>query len=105
MIKQLQEKKGKRSKKEKEREIDSIFESKISKEESISEEHKKFVFKLIYDAVHKTQNQQISLNDLWGKIQSHRNNKYCNSKSELLDVILSLDDDGKVLYSDETKDY
>ena len=83
--------------------IEKIFSSKAI--ESISDEQKKFIFKIIYESVHNIQNKQISLVELWARTQKNKNHhKFSNSKTELEDIILALDRDGKILFSQDTND-
>jgi DNA replication licensing factor MCM3 len=82
-------------------EIDKIFSGKVS--ENVTEEQKKFVFKLIYDSVHNTLNKQISLEDLWTKAQKNKQfNKFCTNKADFEEIILALDIDSKILFSQES---
>lgn len=84
-------------------EIEKIFSSRAS--DNISDEQKKFIFKLIYEAVHNTQNKQISLEELWSKTQKNKqHNKFCTNKTDFEEIILALDKDGKILFSKETND-
>ena len=83
--------------------IDKIFSSKAM--ENISEDQKKFIFKIIYESVHNLQSKQISLDELWTKTQKNKShNKFSNSKTELEDIILALDRDSKILFSQDTND-
>ena len=84
--------------------IEELFNSK-AEEETISDESKKFIFKIILEAVRKREYHQISFEELWAiASKSENKEKHFKTKSDLLDIVLSLDTAGKVLYSQDTKD-
>ncbi len=69
----------------------------------IPDSHVKFVYKLAYENTKHDKNKSISLDDLWRKLETHKDFATLGiaSKSFLLDVVLHLDNEGKVFYSDK----
>jgi len=84
-------------------EIEKVFSSQQASD--VTEEQKKFIFKILYEAVHNTQNKQLSLEELWTRTTKNKSfNKYSSSKAELLEIVLALDHDGKILFSHDTNE-
>jgi len=84
------------------KEFDKIFNAVNIKSGPVTELQKRFVYKLIHDIAYKRTPQQISLDDLWSIVQNNidsTTNQNINSKSDLLDIVLHIDTDGKVMYS------
>lgn len=100
---------GKKSKSGREstlKDVDKLFDANV-KSGPISETHKKFVYKIVYDNANKRPQQTISLEELWSIVQKNKDSASTHnihSKSDLLDIILSMDTEGKLFYSGETKD-
>lgn len=96
-----------RSSKKDSREVDNLFDSKISSNEPVSEAKEKFVFKIINDTVYRRDFPQMTFEELWNIIKNNdeASTKFnIKSRSDLLDVILVIDTRGKLLYSNDTKD-
>ena len=84
--------------------IENIFESRLNVDSKITEDHKKFLFKIIYN-LNKKERKQIDYDHLWEETKKISNYKdYCKTKSDMLDIILSLDNDGKIIYSPDAKE-
>jgi DNA replication licensing factor MCM3 len=83
--------------------IENIFSGKVS--DNVSEEQKKFIFKIIYEAVNHTQNKQMNFEDLWSKTQKTKQyNKLASSKAVLEEILFALDRDNKILFAKEMND-
>lgn len=96
---------SKKVKREKQDDVDRIFSS-AANQGPISDDVKKFVFRLIHDHTNRREFQQMSFDELWSIIQKNKESASyrLTTKSSLLDVVLALDTSGKVLYSDDTRD-
>jgi DNA replication licensing factor MCM3 len=87
-------KKSKRGKQEDE--IEKIFAAKPV----VTEERKRFVYKVLYDLTNRRVIPQVLLDDFWNVIQSHKDyNKDKLTKEDLLETLIALDKENKVLYS------
>jgi DNA replication licensing factor MCM3 len=96
-----------RSYKKETKEVDRLFNSNIASNEPVSDLKKKFVFKIVHDTVHRRDFPQMTFEELWNIIKNNKDastKHNINSKSDLLDVILAIDTEGKMLYSNESKD-
>lgn len=96
-----------RSSKKESRDIDQVFNSRISSNEPVSDAKKRFLFKIINDTVYRRDFPQLTFEELWNIIKNNNeaSTKYnIESKSDLLDVILVMDTEGKLLYSNDSKD-
>jgi DNA replication licensing factor MCM3 len=99
-------KKSKSSKKET-KQVDKLFSSNISATVPVPDAKKKYVFKVIYDTTQRRDFPQMTIEELWSIMQKNKDTSAglgINSKSDLLDVVLILDSEGKLLFSNETKD-
>jgi len=87
-----------------ERKIDRILTSSVPTG-PVADSQKLFVYKVAYDNLKNKEYQGVSLDQFWNILSEHKDfaNSNLKSKSELLDVILSLDRDGRLMYSDSDK--
>jgi DNA replication licensing factor MCM3 len=88
-------------------EVEKIFSYNTNIIGGITEDQKKFIFKIIFESTNKKEFQQITFDDLWHLVVKHKDKELflkSSHKSELLDIVLALDSEGKVLYSSGTKD-
>jgi DNA replication licensing factor MCM3 len=89
------------------KEVDKLFNAASISLGPVNDASKKFVYKVIYDNTNKRRIQQITLDELWSITQKNKDSASVhsiNSKSDLLDIILAIDSENKVMYSAETKD-
>jgi DNA replication licensing factor MCM3 len=89
------------------KDVDKLFNAVTITSAPVTESQKKFVYKLIYDNTNKRRYQTILLDELWSIIQKNKDTasvNNINTKSELLDIVLDLDSQGKVMYSSDNKD-
>jgi DNA replication licensing factor MCM3 len=119
------QKKSKKTKKEEPKDEEAIVEvpipksaeKKVKKESQTEEEkvlsaspitdsQKKFVWKNIYDNANKRPLKQINISELWEIVSKHPDVKKHNieSKQELLNIVLALNDDNRLLYTEISKD-
>lgn len=81
---------------------EAVIEAEPKEEGSISHEQKKFVHHIIRE--NKDSNDMISLDKLWEITSKIKNvEKYVKNKTELLDIIISSENDGRLVYSQENK--
>lgn len=84
--------------------VNKVFGGKPSSNFVVDEEKQKLVYKIIRDAVYKRTNQQMTLDELWTMISSNEATKsIASKKSDVLDIVLVLDNDGSVHYSSSEK--
>lgn len=84
-------------------EVENILSSKVSS--GVTEEQKKYIFKLIYESVNNTTTKQTKLSELWTKVQKTKQFSRLSPSIEVLEQILqALDIDNKILYAANNKD-
>jgi hypothetical protein len=89
------------------RDIDRLFSGTNIAVEKIAESTKRFIFKIIYETLNRRNLPQMTLEELWSLTSKNTDSSSVHgitSKSDLLDVILSIESDGKILFSDKDKD-
>ena len=64
----------------------------------VTDDLRRYVFKIIGEAVLRLEFKQITFNDVW-KIITKKDEKKLNSEEELKQVIVDLDNQGKIFYS------
>ncbi len=96
----------KRIKKESpEEEVENIFKMEPTEATGFSQEKSKFIYKVIYDNTKNREFSQIGLDELWTLVSKNKDfSKHkIRSKSDLLQIVIALDVQGKCLYSEEEK--
>ncbi len=96
----------KRIKKESpEEEVEKLFKMEPTEALGVPQEKSKFIYKIIYDNTKNREFSQIGLDELWTLVSKNKDFSKHNirSKSDLLDIVISLDVQGKCLYSEEDK--
>jgi DNA replication licensing factor MCM3 len=88
-----------------ERNLDKILSSSVPSG-PVSEAQRLFVYKVVNDLLKNENYQAVAFEKFWDIISTHKDFKTqnINSKSDLLDVVLHLDSEGKLMYSDSTKE-
>lgn len=90
------------------RNVDMIFASAAISPPTgpVTDQQKLFVYKLAYDNLNKRDYPAIQLDEFWKIVINHKDYKSSNikSKSDLLDVVYSLDSDGKLMFADKTQE-
>ncbi len=92
----------KRSAAEKNEIIDYLFSKNIDTG-FVTDEIKRFVFKIIHEAVFKLEFKQISFDELW-KLIVRKEDKRIASKDDLKEVLNALDSQQRVLFSNTNKE-
>jgi len=78
--------------------IDSILSKNKEYGAGVPDDLKKFVFKIIYDNVYKTEFKQILFEELWRLVVKKDDTKI-PTKNDLKEVLKALDNQNKILYS------
>lgn len=89
------------------KEVDKLFNADVATSGPVTDARKKFVYKIIYDYTNKLRFKQMTLDELWSQVQKNKDSvtvHKINSKNELLDIVLAIDNEAKVMYSHDTKD-
>lgn len=104
--KKTAKKKKKKDDDEAEEELDNLINAPIKQDEDVvfSEETLKFLYKMIYDAARKKENQTIGLDELWeiakGKSDTKKVHKI-TSKNKLFDAVVKLEEEEKLFISQD----
>jgi hypothetical protein len=91
----------KKSKKETpEEEVEKIFKMEPT-DNVIMQQQSKFIYKIIFDNTKNLEYTQINLDELWTLVSKNKDFSKHNikNKSDLLDIVIYLDGEGKCLYS------
>jgi hypothetical protein len=88
-----------------EEEVEKLFKMEPAGATGVSQEKSKFIYKVIYDNTKNREFSQIGLDELWTLVSKNKDFSKHNirSKSDLLEIVNSLDVQGKCLYSEEEK--
>ena len=98
-------KKSKLGKQSPSKDVDRAFSGTVSQKVPVTEAKKKFVYKIVYDLLSRRDFPQCLMDEIWTNVKNHKDSEtHGISKEDLLDIVLALEGENKVMYSKQNKE-